>query len=48
MASLDQHEPEGDAACWLSELCRECGSITENPDAQLCWQCGAPLATREA
>ena len=29
----------GDAACWLSKLCPECGAMLESPDE--CWRCRA-------
>lgn len=38
-------EPAGDDACWLGELCRECGAMPEGTGAQdatvPCWRCGA-------
>jgi ribosomal protein L40E len=30
----------GDAACWLSEVCAECGALNESPTGP-CWRCGA-------
>lgn len=29
----------GDAACWLSEVCAECGALNESPTGP-CWRCG--------
>jgi len=29
----------GDAACWLTSVCPECGAMREGPGA--CWRCGA-------
>lgn len=44
----------GDAACWLGELCPECGAVPEGEGAQdptvPCWRCGtvrAPSADDE-
>jgi uncharacterized OB-fold protein len=31
----------GDAACWLSEVCPDCGALNETPTGP-CWRCGAP------
>lgn len=30
----------GDAACWLSEVCPDCGALNEDPTGP-CWRCGA-------
>jgi hypothetical protein len=30
----------GDAACWLSEVCPDCGALDEDPTGP-CWRCGA-------
>ena len=30
----------GDAACWLSQVCTECGAILEATPRGLCWRCG--------
>ena len=32
----------GDAACWLHELCPECGAVPDAP-ATRCWRCGRTL-----
>lgn len=41
-------EPAGDSACWLGELCPECGAMPEGAGAQdptvPCWRCGAVRA----
>jgi Uncharacterized conserved protein len=37
----------GDAACWLSQVCAECGRIREERDADVCEHCGAPVEGRE-
>lgn len=29
----------GDAACWLSEVCPDCGAINDAPTGP-CWRCG--------
>jgi hypothetical protein len=35
------HEGEGgDAACWLSQVCTECGAFLESPESGPCWRCG--------
>ncbi|WP_062947046.1 hypothetical protein [Brachybacterium sp. sponge] len=38
-------EPAGDDACWLGQLCPECGAVPEGAGAQdatvPCWRCGA-------
>ncbi|GAB3809081.1 hypothetical protein GCM10028798_36180 [Humibacter antri] len=31
----------GDAACWLSHVCTECGALVEGSTATPCWRCGA-------
>jgi hypothetical protein len=31
----------GDAACWLSEVCPDCGALNESPTGP-CWRCGTP------
>lgn len=39
----------GDAACWLGELCPECGAVPEGEGAQdptvPCWRCGTVRAS---
>lgn len=44
-------EPAGDDACWLGELCPECGAMPEGAGAQdatvPCWRCGAVRTQRE-
>ena len=41
--------PAGDAACWLGELCPECGAVPEGEGAQdptvPCWRCGTVRAS---
>ena len=36
--------PAGDDACWLGQLCPECGAVPEGAGAQdatvPCWRCG--------
>jgi uncharacterized OB-fold protein len=29
----------GDAACWLAQVCPDCGALNEDPTA-VCWRCG--------
>jgi Oxygen-sensitive ribonucleoside-triphosphate reductase len=36
----DGDEGGGDAACWLSQVCPECGALLEGPSTS-CWRCGA-------
>jgi uncharacterized protein YqeY len=33
----------GDAACWLHELCPECGAVPDAPTTR-CWRCGYEVA----
>ncbi|MGI9823911.1 hypothetical protein [Agromyces sp. Marseille-Q5079] len=33
----------GDAVCWLSRVCDECGALVEGVGATPCWRCGAVL-----
>ncbi|WP_275003355.1 hypothetical protein [Promicromonospora iranensis] len=37
----------GDAACWLSEVCPDCGALNEGP-AGRCWRCGADRTEDDA
>lgn len=39
--------PRGDAACWLGELCPDCGALTE-PRGATCWNCGAEPVEEQA
>ncbi|WP_199727275.1 hypothetical protein [Cryobacterium tepidiphilum] len=36
--------PSGDPACWLPQVCAECGAFVEAPLPTLCWRCGAEVA----
>jgi hypothetical protein len=42
---VDPDEEGGDPACWLGQLCPECGAVVDrgpsadSPDR--CWRCGA-------
>jgi hypothetical protein len=36
----------GDAACWLSQVCTECGALREAPLPAVCWRCGAEAISR--
>lgn len=36
----------GDAACWLSQVCTECGALLESPLPAVCWRCGAEALPR--
>jgi len=33
----------GDPACWLHELCPECGAVPDEPTTR-CWRCGYEVA----
>lgn len=33
----------GDAACWLAQVCAECGALVEAPLPAVCWRCGAEV-----
>ncbi|HEX5497196.1 MAG TPA: hypothetical protein VFX70_21745 [Mycobacteriales bacterium] len=33
----------GDPACWLAQVCPDCGRITEGRDPSRCEACGRPL-----
>jgi uncharacterized OB-fold protein len=35
----------GDPACWLGQVCPECGRFTERPTAATCPRCGTALPT---
>ena len=37
---LQYPSESGDAACWLSQVCTECGAILEATPTMLCWRCG--------
>lgn len=37
----------GDAACWLSQVCEECGKIRENRYSGVCEHCGTPVEGRD-
>ncbi|MCP2372332.1 hypothetical protein BJ978_003008 [Agromyces terreus] len=34
----------GDAVCWLSRVCDECGALVEGVGSTPCWRCGTVLA----
>ena len=38
----------GDAACWLSQVCAECGAMLEAPLPTACWRCGAEAFPQDA
>lgn len=38
----------GDPACWLSEVCEECGRISERPELVVCENCGHPRSAGPA
>ncbi|WP_268921434.1 hypothetical protein [Paramicrobacterium fandaimingii] len=35
----DEVTPSGDPACWLSQVCDECGALIDD-DSDTCWRCG--------
>lgn len=35
----DGEETGGDAACWLAQVCPECGAFLDDRAAP-CWRCG--------
>jgi hypothetical protein len=35
----DDEDEGGDAACWLAQLCPECGAVLEDRSGP-CWRCG--------
>ena len=35
--------PSGDPACWLQQVCPECGAFVEAPLPTLCWRCGSEV-----
>ena len=37
--AVDDADLGGDAACWLHELCPECGAVPDEPSTR-CWRCG--------
>jgi predicted amidophosphoribosyltransferase len=38
----------GDPACWLANVCPECGAFVEDPaETAACPRCGAPLPGAE-
>lgn len=44
--------PVGDAACWIGQLCPECGAVPEGEGAEdprvPCWRCGEVRASHTA
>lgn len=32
--------PNGEAVCWLSQVCPECGALIEEQVPTKCWRCG--------
>jgi hypothetical protein len=36
----------GDAACWLVQVCTECGALIEAPLPAVCWRCGIEVIAR--
>jgi hypothetical protein len=35
-------DPGGDPACWLHQLCPECGAVPSPEVPGRCWRCGHP------
>ncbi|MEA3056373.1 MAG: uncharacterized protein QOD30_1805 [Actinomycetota bacterium] len=42
-AELTVGDAGGDPACWLHELCPDCGAVPDAPAAR-CWRCGYDVA----
>lgn len=38
--STGDAESNGDAACWLGQVCPECGAMIEAELPAACWRCG--------
>lgn len=38
----------GDAACWLSHVCAECGAMLEAPLPTACWRCGTEALSQNS
>ncbi|WP_181905774.1 hypothetical protein [Microbacterium bovistercoris] len=36
---MDHDEHGGDSACWLAQVCPECGALLDDLAAP-CWRCG--------
>jgi hypothetical protein len=36
----DAFEPVGDAACWIENVCPDCGALVEAELPAKCWRCG--------
>jgi hypothetical protein len=36
----DELTPAGDPACWLPQLCAECGAVVDGPPGAACQRCG--------
>ncbi|MGH3314195.1 MAG: hypothetical protein ACRDP3_27035 [Streptomyces sp.] len=39
-----QYEQGGEAACWLSQVCDECGRLRADPSREECEHCGLAAA----
>jgi uncharacterized protein YeaO (DUF488 family) len=47
-AALAAQDAEGgDPACWLSQVCPECGALIERPTVA-CWRCGRPATVEDS
>lgn len=40
LTRLDTANSGGDPACWLANVCPECGAFNESPANTPCWNCG--------
>ena len=41
-------DPGGDAVCWLSRVCPDCGLFLEQPLPTVCPRCGATVPAEDA
>lgn len=46
-AHVDAGDSGGEQACWLAQVCPECGALTER-SSPTCWRCGAPRTQEDA
>lgn len=38
-----EEDQGGDAACWIANVCPECGLLVEEERPRICPRCGAPF-----
>ncbi|MFF3274085.1 hypothetical protein ACFYWU_24630 [Streptomyces chrestomyceticus] len=46
--NVTRRDEGGDPACWLDQVCQECGRITDRPAEPGCEHCGAGSAAAVA